>query len=577
MPPHEWQADLAQALALTRGELAPGARAKLDTLRAAHRGAGGSVTLDGTFDRLQVNAQVDAMRAQASLEPLPWPLTVTDAKMRFDGNALEVQGLAGRLGDSGFTRLQRQAHAGGHVPAAGQRLRSGPGAGRIVRLGIQTIPAAACGQGTAAHRRTCIRPGAHAGRRAGQPAKWDGDVSVTPRAVRLTHPELPDELRLNGGSVRGDLRSLTAQGIKAEVLDAALQLSGSVSGLGKGVPQVELQGTGPVGEKILAWRWDRAGLRDMIAPVHAFEARRVRVKWPAENGFEAAGELVFDGKTTLSYDALVQVGSTEIRRVAVRDEQSNMQMALRQHKGVLEGSVSGTLTGASLERIVQTRQSPQTRASGDLKYRLPLKRPRDFSATGTLQVNQLTAVGWGLVPRDTMVKSADIRASGRALQLVTSFSTKQTNFDVSGTIRATQRRYVLDLDVQSERVDLRRLLPLSGAQRAASRRQGAAAAEVMGSAGGRSDPARDRLAASPPLSGHAALCRPRHRARSGRRFHPGGEGVRHRGHWRWSRSARRHEPGRRAAGPRYRSRADLALPHPRENRAHRAASTRTPT
>ena len=65
------------------------------------------------------------------------------------------------------------------------------------------------------------------------------------------------------------------------------------------MPQVELQATGQVGEKILAWRWDRAGLRDMIAPVDAFEARAVRVQWPVEGGFEAAGELVFDGKTNV--------------------------------------------------------------------------------------------------------------------------------------------------------------------------------------------------------------------------------------------------------------------------------------
>jgi uncharacterized protein involved in outer membrane biogenesis len=455
----QWQADLAQALAFTRRELAPSRRAKLDALRELTGEARGSVALDGTFDRLQVHVQADALRAQASLAQLPWPLTVTGAKVRFDANEVDVQGLAGKLGDSAFTQCN------GRITLAGaSQLRiSGCQADlALVELfGWASkrfeLPAAVKDLHLLAGR-ALVQVRTLAGA-MGTPARWTGDLSVTPRAVRLTHPQLPDELRLDGGSIRGDLRAVSAQGIRTEVLDAALQLSGSVSGLDKGAPRVEVDGTGPIGEKILAWSWDRAGLRDTIAAVLPFEARRLSLKWPAEKGFETAGELMFAGKTAVSFDALVQARATEVRRVSVRDELSNVQMTLRRRKGVLEGSFSGTLSGASLDRIVQARQSPQTRVSGDLKYRVPIKRPRDFSANGTLQINQLSALGWSVVPVDTTIKSADLTATGRNVQLTTSFTAKETSFDVSGSVRGTDRRYVLDLDVRSDRVDLNHLLP----------------------------------------------------------------------------------------------------------------------
>ena len=76
----QWQADLAQALALAKRQLAPRDRAKLDVLRELAGVAHGTVTLDGTFDHLQIRAEVDAIRAQASLEPLPWPVKVTARK-----------------------------------------------------------------------------------------------------------------------------------------------------------------------------------------------------------------------------------------------------------------------------------------------------------------------------------------------------------------------------------------------------------------------------------------------------------------------------------------------------------------
>ena len=453
-----WRADLAQVLAFTRRELAPAARAKLDTLRALAGEAQGSVTLGGTVERVQVDAQVDAMHAQATLEPLPWPLTVTDAKLRFEDNALDVQGLAGKVGDSEFSRCNGRLTLAG---AAQLQIRGCEADLALVqwfawaseRFGL---PPAAKGLrliGGRASVQVHTLGGAVA-----TPANWTGDVSVTPKAVRLTHPELPGELRLDGGSVRGDARALSAQGVKVEVLDAALRLSGNASALTTGTPQVQIQGTGPVGEKILAWSWKRAGLDKVIAPIHPFEARSLSVKWPAGKGFLTAGELMFAGKTSLSVDALVQARATEVHKVAVRDEYSNMQMSLNRRKGVIEGSFSGTLAGSSLDRIVQAKQSPQTKVSGDFKYRVPLKHPRDFSANGTLRVIQMTALGWSLVPVDTTIKSADITANGRTLQLATSFTTKETAFDVSGSVRGTDRRYVLDLDVQSNRVDLRKLL-----------------------------------------------------------------------------------------------------------------------
>ena len=122
-----------------------------------------------------------------------------------------------------------------------------------------------------------------------EPAKWAGDVSVTPKAVRLTHPELPGELRLDGGSVRGDLGALTAQGVKAEVLDTALRVSGNVSDLREGKPPLDVEATGAVGEKLLAWGWEprRDRARSQLASRRSRLAP-VALRWPVDGGFETA-------------------------------------------------------------------------------------------------------------------------------------------------------------------------------------------------------------------------------------------------------------------------------------------------
>jgi hypothetical protein len=220
---------------------------------------------------------------------------------------------------------------------------------------------------------------------------------------------------------------------------------------------LDVQATGPVGEKLLAWAWHRAGVEHAAARIAPFEARPVTLRWPVNNGFETRGDLMFAGKTTVSFDALIQSRTVDVRKFAVQDEHSNAQMSVRWKQDVLEGSFSGDLTGVSLIRIRQSRQSPDARISGNLTYRVPIKRPRDFRANGQLRINQVTSPIWLKEP-DLTLRSVELTAVERSLRVATSFSLRDTNFDVSGTIRGTDQRYALDIDVKSDHVDVNRLL-----------------------------------------------------------------------------------------------------------------------
>ena len=62
-------------------------------------------------------------------------------------------------------------------------------------------------------------------------------------------------------------------------------------------------------------------------------------------GFETAGELVFAGKTALSFDALVQPGSVEVRKLDIQDERSMARMSMQWRQDVVAGSFTGTLPG----------------------------------------------------------------------------------------------------------------------------------------------------------------------------------------------------------------------------------------
>lgn len=454
----QWRIDLGEALAFVRRQLAAREREKLGMLRALAGEARGTVSLNGTFDALRLLAGADTIRAQAALDPLPWPIKVTDAKAHFEGGRLVVQGLTGTAGGSGFSQC------GGQVTlAAPSRLQVSRCEADLALVELfewgstrwRTPEALKSLRVLAGRGRLQIHKIAGA---LEDPATWSTDVSLTPQTIRLSHRELPGELLLDGGSVRSDFGAITVQGVKAEVLDAALQVSGAVSGLREGTPRLDMRATGRVGEKSIAWGWARAGLAGETATIAPFEARGARLRWPTNGGVEAAGELLFAGKTTVSFDALMQPGVVDIHTLDVQDEQSNARIAMYRRHDMVEGSFAGNLAGISLERIVRATQLAETRLAGNLTYRVPLKQPHDFRANGELRIDRLTSPGWGLLPFHMTVHRADVKAADRSLHLITSFSAQDTNLDVSGTIRGSDQRYAVDIDVKSDTVDVDRLL-----------------------------------------------------------------------------------------------------------------------
>lgn len=459
-----WQTDLEEALAFTKRQLAPRERERVGVLRGLSGDARGFVSLNGTFDALRVLAEAETIRAQASLEPLPWPINVTGAKARFDGSGLIVQGLTGTVGSSEFSSCSGQVTLAGPPRLHVSRCDADLALAELFEWGSRqwNMPDALKGLRVLGGR-SLVQVQKIAGALA-EPARWSVNVSAAPQAVRLSHPEAPGEVRLDGGTVRSDLTSLAIQGVKTEVLDAALRMSGTVAGLRDGTPHLDMQAAGKVGEKIQAWGWERGGLTRGAGVMAPLEARAVRLRWPVKKGYETAGELAFAGKTTLSLDALFAPGLVEIRKLAIQDEQSNVRIAARQHQDVLEGSFAGTLAGSSLDRIVQAKQLPETRVMGNLTFRVPLKQPRDFRANGELRINRLTSQAWPAAPLHAVVRAATIKAADRSVHLVTSFTAEDTNVDVSGTIRGTDQRYALDIDVKSDNVDVQRLLAAHGQQ-----------------------------------------------------------------------------------------------------------------
>ncbi len=186
-----WHTDLGEALAFTKRQLASPARERVEVLRALSGDARGTVSLNGAFDTLRILAEAETIRAQASLEPLPWPINVTGAKARFDGSGLVVQGLTGTVGSSGFSQCSGQVTLAASARLHVSRCDADLALVELFDWGSRQWKMPDALEGLRVLGGRGLVQVHRIGGALEEPTKWSVDISATPQALRLRHPGSP--------------------------------------------------------------------------------------------------------------------------------------------------------------------------------------------------------------------------------------------------------------------------------------------------------------------------------------------------------------------------------------------------
>lgn len=450
-------ADLAEALPIVRrlvGRREPAALAGVESLSGR---AAGNIAYDARQRPPRVTVDLARIRAAARHRGMPLPITVNAGAVRYAHDRVVVRGLDGALG--------RSTVRGGVLDLAlGPRSTVRSASADAVLVAEELTPWVQSIEGLRIEllERTSITGTAtvRLARLAGPldaPGELDYEVTVGPRDLRLAGPDLPGPMTVASGATRITPGTFALDRLDVSLLDARAVLSGTVQDAGRAEPRFDLAlADARAGERSLEWaraRWKLPAKAMPRAPV-TLAAGRVR----RSGGLvDAQGTLGLAGGVSAEFDLTTAAGHFDLRRLVVKDPDTDTTLALKWARERAEFALNGRLDNRTLGRVLVEPPKGDGALAGDFRAVVDLAELRRSSATGTLAGERIDVLERWDIP--VAIDRVRLEVAGDVLRIRDSaIAVAGERLGVTGTVTRQPHTFGLDLRVTADAVDGERLL-----------------------------------------------------------------------------------------------------------------------
>jgi hypothetical protein len=239
---------------------------------------------------------------------------------------------------------------------------------------------------------------------------------------------------------------------RARVSDLSVSLSGRFNDFLSPLPKADLSISGTAGPNALQWLRDSASLSPLLTLRSSLALSDTRIRWERGGPLQVTGTASIKNGPSLAFDVQVSPQSITLKRLALRDRESQLTIALHMSERIVDLSVAGNLTRQTLDDLFGHKLFQFGSIKGDLKVHLPLDRLSAASAEGVLETEQMVVPWKSEVPFtiDRLVLSAgdrDVKLNPAAITLGRSKGV------FSGTISTRNDGLALNLDLASPEVE----------------------------------------------------------------------------------------------------------------------------
>jgi hypothetical protein len=405
-----------------------------------------------------LQAQVTRSDAAVKLALLPWKISASDARVTVTPKEVHVTGARGKVGDSTFEHAAARIEFG--QPA---RLSSASGQAKVkleqwlpwlkTRAPLEEIDSAS-GSVDVKLNRLALR--------FDRPQEVDFDTTAVFTKNTIALRSLPAPVALASGSVQADRAQVRFHGIAASLLDASTVASGSFD-FKKSVLQVSL-GESVAGEKLVRWGMERAEVPQRFEPRTPLRFTAPRIEWAPKQPLVVEARAQVERGPRVEILLVSQPGLLELRRVTVKDAASDARLSARIESKLIEATFSGTLHERSLAALRAsgaTQPGPGSGAGivrGELLMSMDRAEPQNSTSEGRLQVESLDLT-W-LAGKRAVIESIDLTADKTGVRVADArLDWDEQRFRLRGELRRTGEHPVIDAQLESPGVDLKRLLP----------------------------------------------------------------------------------------------------------------------
>lgn len=403
--------DLAQALGYAR-QLAPPAMAKsLARVESASGALRGRMTLTLAGEDRRLVVSVEKSDAALEVTDVPGPLRLDRAVVEIDAHTAKIEHAALSM-PAGQLLLSTLRYS----PAEGTAAAKGE-----FDLDLGRTFAVVRGLLPAEKRKALAIVESVQGRARGSAEvalskkDWRAAVTVAKSDSQVQLRGLPGPAGLAGASVLATPKAVTVDRARVTLLDSSVNASAKISDFDKG-PRVQGSiGEALVGAKLLAWVWQTAKIAPGFEPKAPIRVAIPRFSWGPKRALDLEASARFESGPALGVDLGWAPGALDVRRASIKDQHSDLSVALRSRGGVLEGRYAGRLDGRSLAALLKAGAARRGAISGDLRFRFDRAQPRRTSGEGTLKAEDLD-LSW-LAGKPAKLERLDLSAGDAGLRI----------------------------------------------------------------------------------------------------------------------------------------------------------------
>ena len=317
---------------------------------------------------------------------------------------------------------------------------------------------------------------------AAGPPREQYHVAGSAKAVLSGTMALPGPLRLSLDRFDVDPRRFVVKKSRARLLDMDAALGGAIEGYLSAAPKADITASGSIGPDAAVWIRGLAGIPGDVMVHTPLTVTTVRLRSSGTGSVfsrELTGSITLRESATASFAMHMKPGVLTVERLEVKDGDSDAILRLTSGPRDLDVAFTGTLTGETVNRMVDRKQPLFRRIAGDIRVHLPRGQWQDVSAEGNLEgegvvIPSLLTGLTGTVVLDRL--SAHARGRTADIRPVV-LSLGKNSAAAEGTASLTGSGVALDLDVSADRINAADLQEMLKARKAGGEQKAAPPAD----------------------------------------------------------------------------------------------------
>jgi hypothetical protein len=444
--------DLPEALAVAKRVL-PDRQSQrlLNQVKQLEGSAVAHAVLGGDVNNVVPHVEVSAIKASARYEIVPFPIRIAGGELTYTNEALSVRALDGAIGQSTFSGVNARlglstpnvltAQQGSALLALEELFRWAAAQQQFAKQleGVKTV------SGSLAVSVTRLELPLN------KPDQARFQVSATPKNISIDAPRYGPQVQLNGGIIDVSEQSVSAKGVKASALDAALAVSGRTDDYRRGIDSVLASATGTVGFEAQKWIYARADIPRDLRLRGALTVSDFSVGWRRGAGVAARGSVNVAGGPVIGFSVRSIPKRLEVEKFTVRDDASDAIVDASVEGTHVRAHFKGRLAGTSIQHTFVEQPFSVGRLQGDFSVDGDWKHLRDSTRFGFLQATNIRLPPELPVPLTIEQLSIEGKKTELLVKSAT-VSSGESRVQISGSISFAGDNLVIDADVHGDTV-----------------------------------------------------------------------------------------------------------------------------